>query len=340
MPWISRNVDGASVHKFWTGCWKLDISYHFTALPSHSPIYTKIPATRYSLFFDPHPSRLGGLSIMSNRCSDCRQLNIRQHRSGKLAPLNYLDHSAESISAAFVEVARKASSQLECEDDAEMIIQVANISLTQTTTTTTTTARGQRQRPKEILNSEDPESLPAWFEYFDDLFFLGALGRERRCTPDFVEPEEEYYGTCTDTRGDPDTTAKNVRADIEITFVPHIKCPDKKSSHYLGTLLHEMCHAVFQLYACKSDGPCYDACVENEGCRGHGPAWQDLAAAIQKIAQKHINSDIEIGGLAGFLMELDTLAEKGRFSVEDDTEKAWIASPEKCLHVSKEKLAE
>ena len=48
-------------------------------------------------------------------------------------------------------------------------------------------------------------------------------------------------------------------------------------SEVIATLLHEMCHAVFRLYACR-----YCCKASGPGFTDHGAAWLSLAYAAQE----------------------------------------------------------
>ncbi|KAK7926828.1 hypothetical protein PG985_003826 [Apiospora marii] len=55
----------------------------------------------------------------------------------------------------------------------------------------------------------------------------------------------------------------------------------RKRSRVLGTLLHEMVHAFFFLYACQGPDCCMDQGGDYSdliGGDGHGPAWQHIAS--------------------------------------------------------------
>lgn len=50
---------------------------------------------------------------------------------------------------------------------------------------------------------------------------------------------------------------------------------------YLGTLLHEMVHAVFQLFCCRTCEPCRTRRKDEVGTSGHSMMWQKLAISIE-----------------------------------------------------------
>jgi hypothetical protein len=69
----------------------------------------------------------------------------------------------------------------------------------------------------------------------------------------------------------------------------------------LGTLLHEMCHAFLKAYTCRSC-PMHDACI---GKRGHGRAWQVLAAKMEQVATKLMGGNVEMGRFPSLLRDME-----------------------------------
>lgn len=53
--------------------------------------------------------------------------------------------------------------------------------------------------------------------------------------------------------------------------------------NYISTLIHEMVHAVFQLYCCQTCTPCNDRYINEVGTSGHGMPWQKLAISIEDV---------------------------------------------------------
>ena len=52
---------------------------------------------------------------------------------------------------------------------------------------------------------------------------------------------------------------------------------------YLGTLVHEMLHAFFEIYTCG----CIDCCEGRDDLYGgHGKLWQAAACAIEKVDRR------------------------------------------------------
>jgi hypothetical protein len=68
----------------------------------------------------------------------------------------------------------------------------------------------------------------------------------------------------------------------------------------IGTILHEMCHAFLKAYTCRSC-PMHDACI---GPRGHGRAWQILAAKIEVVATRLMDGFVDMGRYPSLLHDL------------------------------------
>jgi hypothetical protein len=109
-------------------------------------------------------------------------------------------------------------------------------------------------------------------DLFDDLFFFGAL--KGRVSLNFYphSGDGSLLGQCF--------TNGSGFAKVEL-FRPHNPYSGRRGRmiQFLGCLLHEMCHALFLVYACVQ-GPCfatYDSC----GTTGHGAAWQYAAYAVE-----------------------------------------------------------
>ncbi|SLM37299.1 hypothetical protein LPUS_00737 [Lasallia pustulata] len=72
--------------------------------------------------------------------------------------------------------------------------------------------------------------------------------------------------------------------------------PRSQYSSIVGTLLHEMVHALFLIYGCN-----YARCTADEAMRrtvgftGHGPTWEKLAAEVRAAVGTHFNDLVAFG---------------------------------------------
>ncbi|KAH7073611.1 hypothetical protein BKA63DRAFT_37435 [Paraphoma chrysanthemicola] len=76
---------------------------------------------------------------------------------------------------------------------------------------------------------------------------------------------------------------------------------DVRWRNRLGTILHELCHAFLKAYTCRSC-PMHDRCV---GARGHGRAWQLLAAKMEEVATRLMGGFVDFGRWPSLLNELE-----------------------------------
>ena len=69
----------------------------------------------------------------------------------------------------------------------------------------------------------------------------------------------------------------------------------------LGTILHELCHAYLKAYTCRSC-PMHDRCI---GERGHGRAWQLLAAKMEEVATRMLDGFVDMGRYQSLLHDFE-----------------------------------
>ena len=132
--------------------------------------------------------------------------------------------------------------------------------------------------------------LRDFFSVFDDLLFLRALGG--RCRVEWVDRyrtglKQSDEGWCEpgeETNQGPIQWIRIVRPTAE---------QPKHVHDILGTLLHEMCHALFAFtcncYSCR----CPLNKMNGEGLGGHGPSWEKLRGSVEESAETHSYSIFE-----------------------------------------------
>ncbi|KAF2853645.1 hypothetical protein T440DRAFT_466029 [Plenodomus tracheiphilus IPT5] len=88
---------------------------------------------------------------------------------------------------------------------------------------------------------------------------------------------------------------------------------DLRLRNRIGTILHEMCHSFLKAYTCRS---CimHDQCV---GPRGHGRAWQVLAAKIEEVASQLIGGPVDMGRFPSLMHDMES---HGRLPSQHDME--------------------
>jgi hypothetical protein len=125
-----------------------------------------------------------------------------------------------------------------------------------------------------------------YLSIFDELFFFGSIGR--RCTITWSSLGPCTLGRCTPIQYGLET---HCIIELDIKFTGDV-VSDKNL--LLETLLHEMCHAFLEIYACHAS-ECF---LEREhgGVTGHGRAWEMVATAAQNTANRnfHLQLDLNI----------------------------------------------
>ncbi|MCJ1458676.1 hypothetical protein MMC28_009050 [Mycoblastus sanguinarius] len=122
--------------------------------------------------------------------------------------------------------------------------------------------------------------LESIFQIFDDYLFRRALRSHVRFAWVGGDPFElGYYG-----RSGIDSDLKYpTKVLIEIVAPAADKNWDESTvQNLLATCLHELAHAVFELFECKCVRcQCHDHRRVGSGFTGHGPQWKKLAEAIE-----------------------------------------------------------
>ena len=173
----------------------------------------------------------------------------------------------------------------------------------------------------------DSEVLKAYVDLFDELFFFGTLSSP--CTFQFIGGREkgkfgaveyEYKVVGKDLSGDllrlPPLREKRCKL-ILYDRLPEENTRYKRLRGYMGTLLHEMIHAFFKLWACDYDG--CSSTWDGIGQRSseHGRAWQDVAYALENAVrdEKLLNLDLKLNRAAALALEVIV---EGRAIHKDD----------------------
>lgn len=154
--------------------------------------------------------------------------------------------------------------------------------------------RTARDRLRDLLaqtpelwatSTPEIEQLQEYFDCFDDFWFLGLL--RARCKVRWIIPSDciglevsgqaKAVSTCWEHR-------QIHKIDILLRCEPR-GCPDNQRCHrILSTLLHELCHAVLNIYGCKCHISMADF-LYFRGLEGHGKAWADLFLWVRVSAR-------------------------------------------------------
>lgn len=164
------------------------------------------------------------------------------------------------------------------------------------------------------------QTLGTFFRLFDDMFYFGLLkdkvSLEIRTKPLGLPLEETINGSYDDVlhglmeKGSRTATmlAPNEgkpKIVILVFKTPYLGDPSNMDSSEvfaaqvrfgIGTMLHEMLHAFFDIYACKCWKRCHEKFqdpVDGVGLSGHGAKWCEAMKAIGSRAQ----ADLKAGKL-------------------------------------------
>jgi len=131
----------------------------------------------------------------------------------------------------------------------------------------------------------DGDRIKAYFEFFDIMFFGGAL---TSVTSAKIFPKPENYDeepfaiSETYVYEDEEQGCHIPISSIIKVFLldeDYFETKAERCLHYVGHLLREMCNTFLQLYSCI-----FSDCrhkIENLGLTGYGFAWQDMALAVE-----------------------------------------------------------
>ncbi|KAI9744686.1 MAG: hypothetical protein M1835_002692, partial [Candelina submexicana] len=146
------------------------------------------------------------------------------------------------------------------------------------------------------LHPNDLENITqCYFKLFDDFLFGGLLGAYDGLTSVVRVPDQSFSkrldGCTSIIIRDEDQSEPEALIEINQQLGSlTVSTAASGLDGVLQTLLHEMVHAIFGIYACH----CVD-CLSNEsrvgeiGLTGHGEAWATLANAVEEVANQWAN---------------------------------------------------
>lgn len=151
---------------------------------------------------------------------------------------------------------------------------------------------------KETPTELDHDQMEYLIDLFDDIFFGFTLPTVQfEWHKDLsTKPGVQTYGQCRESK---------TELEWLVEIDPSIISSDIDESawlDHLGTLLHELVHVFLEHYSCK--GNTQAGCVHKHrsgelccanGDVGHGPAFQLLAAAVERRARQCLGLDITLG---------------------------------------------
>ncbi|KAF1937662.1 hypothetical protein EJ02DRAFT_330215, partial [Clathrospora elynae] len=154
----------------------------------------------------------------------------------------------------------------------------------------------------DMRHSISTTQLQTLFTHLNDVFFSGSVPAHNKILTNGFSYIPEHQKNCFGT------SYFNPIIGTQILLHPslyrHNNQPDNldiRGRNRLGTLLHEMCHAFLKAYTCRAC-PMHDHSV---GPRGHGRAWQILAAKIEEVAAKVMGGSVDMGRFPSLLRDME-----------------------------------
>lgn len=154
----------------------------------------------------------------------------------------------------------------------------------------------------DLRQSISREQLKQLFTQLNQVFFFGAVPAHREALSNgfswLPESKKDCFGV----------SYFNPIVGTQLLLHPTLyrqnnntEDLDVRWRNRIGTILHEMCHAFLKAYTCRSC-PMYDHCV---GPRGHGRAWQLLAAKIEQVASHLMAGFVDMGRFPALLHDME-----------------------------------
>jgi hypothetical protein len=158
-----------------------------------------------------------------------------------------------------------------------------------------------------IKDMSDKDVIKKHFYLFNNLFFFGSLAN--RCMLEM--PNEGWKSSgmkgCTSFHFSYRALFGLANQRWKITIWKETE-PSRRYRllKYLGTLLHEMIHVFFDLWACNHIS-CHPK-LERRGATGHGWAWQDTTFALEKACRDKtfLGLDLSTGRAESLAHEVNT----------------------------------
>ena len=144
---------------------------------------------------------------------------------------------------------------------------------------------------KNLKNETGNKALFDFFAILDDYFFRGALrpwvSIELADTIDSSRKSSQGGRTLGLASPDPER-----EGHVKIKILKPANGWDKSTfREVMGTVLHEMTHAIFKVYECQKSGcssPISKALHTGAPWSGHGPSWRRLGQAIENEANRSL----------------------------------------------------
>jgi hypothetical protein len=159
-------------------------------------------------------------------------------------------------------------------------------------------------------NPEKADLLSLYFEGFADLLF-GALELTDLCDFEFVQTADpgwlgsDVWGMMTPAR-DPDGDGLSGKTLVQVFQKTDQPDGTLRAAEYLGTMVHELVHAVVSIYVCRCQEVCAvdRAALSKVGQRGHGAVFQVICHAIETFSRDILELNLDTNRTRSLAFEL------------------------------------
>ncbi|KAH7357566.1 hypothetical protein BKA66DRAFT_473168 [Pyrenochaeta sp. MPI-SDFR-AT-0127] len=146
---------------------------------------------------------------------------------------------------------------------------------------------------KDLRTSISETLMVCLLKQINKVFFAGAIPLHHSSNNRvfaWLDDDDIRLGLCSSYGYQPIIHIHPWRVDrrmsSQYSWDANVKMRDR-----LGSLLHELCHAVFIVYG---DRFC-STWITDLGCGGHGPPWYVLATKIEEVAVQLLGMKLELG---------------------------------------------
>ena len=146
-------------------------------------------------------------------------------------------------------------------------------------------------------------------EQYIKLSFVRKYGN---MAPEWTENKgkgkEKLSGKIYSSRGVVKVAPDTVQVDMMVYERTDISLNLPRMRNYTGTLLHEIGHALFGLWACNCD-KCEvdDLATKGHPISGHGPAWMRISLKLERMMRRDFGYECWPGRSAALAVEGETI---------------------------------
>ena len=153
--------------------------------------------------------------------------------------------------------------------------------------------------------------LEEYYDVFNEIFFFTALQHNcsnfemiRAGTDEWKKQNSKSELACALDNRPYVLSRQIVQAPIYILERVESETHAQRMQNYIESLLHEMTHAIIQIYTCHC-ADCGNKYETEEGKTGHGQTWQAIAHAVEKFCFKELGVELDLDRAPGLASEIN-----------------------------------